>query len=124
MKLSEETINDVTVIHLVGSLTQDNVGAVGDTLQAALPPSKGCAVVDIDKVDAITTPAITVFLSAVRAIEKTGGKIIFASVRGITGDVFTRCRLDVIFTIAGSVPAAVKLALARHDQAVSMRFGE
>ena len=112
MKLSEETINDVTVIHLVGSLTQDNVAPL-ETRFKALGAVKGVrAVVDIDKVDAITTPAITVFLSAVRAIEKTGGKMIFANVKGITGDIFMRCRLDVIFTIVGSVPAAVKLALA------------
>ena len=60
--------------------------------------------------DAITTPAITVFLSTVRALEDSGGKIIFANVKGITGDIFARCRLDVIFTIAGNVPSAVKVA--------------
>jgi anti-anti-sigma factor len=110
MKLSEETIDDVTVIHLAGSLTQDGATPLEKRF-GELSKVKGVrAVVDIDKVDAITTPAITVFLSAVRAIEKTGGKMVFANVKGITGDIFARCRLDVIFPIAGDVAAAVKAA--------------
>ena len=110
MKLSEETIDGVPVIHLSGSLTQDGAPILEKRFNE-LNKIKGVrAVVDVAKVDAITTPAITVFLSTVRAVEKTGGKIIFANVKGITGDIFTRCRLDVIFTMAGNIASAVKMA--------------
>jgi anti-anti-sigma factor len=112
MKLSEETIDDVTVIHLAGSLTQENAPLLETRFNEFAKQKNVRAVVDVAKVDAITTPAITVFLSTVRALEKTGGKMIFANVKGITGDIFTRCRLDVIFTMAGNIAAAVKMAKA------------
>ena len=38
--------------------------------------------IDIGEVDAITTPAITVFITATRAIAAGGGKMAFANVRG------------------------------------------
>ena len=110
MKLSEEIIDGVTVIHLAGSLTQDGTPSLEKRFKE-LTKTKGTrAVVDVAKVDAITTPAITVFLSTVRALEAAGGKLVFANVKGITGDIFARCRLDVIFTMAGNVAAAVKVA--------------
>jgi len=109
-KLSEETIDGVTVLHLAGSLTQDGVPAIEQRLEQLGAEQGARVVVDVGKVDAITTPAITVFLATVRAMEKTGGKLIFANVRGITGDIFVRCRLDVIFTLSGNVASAVKMA--------------
>src|SRR5262245_33780182 len=109
-KLSEETIDGVTVLHLAGSLTQDNVPNLEKRLKRLVDEDDLRAVIDIGKVDAITTPAITIFLSTVRALEQKGGKMIFANVQGIAGDIFSRCRLDVIFTMAGNVAAAVKAA--------------
>jgi anti-anti-sigma factor len=109
-KLSEEIIDGVTVLHLVGSLTQDNVPNLERRLKRLVDEDELRIVIDIEKVDAITTPAITVFLSTVRAIESKGGKLIFANVQGIAGDIFARCRLDVIFTMGGDVTAAVKAA--------------
>jgi anti-anti-sigma factor len=110
MKLSEEIIDGLTVLHLAGSLTQEGTPVIEKRFKE-LASSKGARVViDIGKVDAITTPAITIFLTTVRAIEATGGRMIFANVRGITSDIFTRCRLDVIFTLAPNMASALKLA--------------
>jgi len=110
VRLSEEIIDGVTVFHLVGSLTQEGVPNIEKRFKE-LSASKGVrAVIDVAKVDAITTPAITIFLSTVRAVEAGGGKLVFANVKGITGDIFARCRLDVIFTMSGNVAAAVKMA--------------
>lgn len=109
-KLSEEIIDGVTVFHLAGSLTQDAVPVLEQRFETLKRDKGPRAVIDVGKVDAITTPAITVFLATIRAIEGTGGRMIFANVKGITGDIFTRCRLDVIFTLSGDVATAVKLA--------------
>ena len=95
-KLSEEIIDGVTVFHLTGSLTQDAVPEMELRFQA-LSKIKGIRmVIDVAKVDAITTPAITVFLAATREIEAGGGRMIFSNVKGITGDIFAmqaRCDL-------------------------------
>src|SRR5438874_11204973 len=98
-RLSEEIIDGVTVFHLAGSLTQDGLPQMEKRFDELSKTSGARAVVDVARVDAITTPAITIFLSTMRALQKTGGKLVFANVKGITGDIFTRCRLDVIFTM-------------------------
>src|SRR5437660_5725929 len=108
-KLSEETIDGVIVLHLTGSLTQETIPDLEQRLKSICAEKSPRVVVDVAKVDALTTPALTVFLANSRAIEANGGKMIFANVRGITGDIFVRCRLDVIFKIAGNVAAAVKM---------------
>jgi anti-anti-sigma factor len=108
--LAEEIIDDVTVLHLSGSLTQDHVPLIESRLRLLAVQKAPRIVIDIDEVDAITTPAITIFLTTLRAVEANGGRMIFSNVSGITGEIFTRCRLDVIFTIAPTVEEAVKLA--------------
>jgi anti-anti-sigma factor len=108
--LSEEIIDGVTVLHLSGSLTQDAVPPMEARFGQLAGIKGGRIVVDVAKVDALTTPAITVFLSTVRSLEETGGRLVFANVRGITGDIFTRCRLDVIFTMAATLPEALQIA--------------
>jgi anti-anti-sigma factor len=108
--LAEEIIDDVTVLHLSGSLTQDNIPLIESRLRLLTAHNSPRIVIDVNEVDAVTTPAITMFLTALRAAEATGGRVVFANVSGITGDIFTRCRLDVIFTMSGSVEEAVKLA--------------
>lgn len=109
-KMSEETIDGVTVFHLAGSLTQDGVPEIEQRIGELTKIKGSRIVIDVGKVDAITTPAITLFLATVRALGAIGGKLVFANVQGITGDIFTRCRLDVIFAMSGDVATAVKLA--------------
>src|SRR5262245_60476472 len=106
-KLVEETIQGIPVLRLSGSLTPDGVPDIERGFKKATAPKGARVVIDVEKVDAITTPAITLFLSTVRAAEATGGKVVFANVQGITGDIFARCRLDVIFTLAGNVDDAI-----------------
>jgi anti-anti-sigma factor len=112
-ELQIQTIDQVKVIHLVGSLNQEGLAEIENDFRTAIAPIAGKApriVIDLEKVDAVTTPAITLFLSAVRSIQPLGGKVVFTGAHGITEDIFTRCRLDAIFTIAATVLEAVKLA--------------
>ncbi|HEX3358875.1 MAG TPA: STAS domain-containing protein [Tepidisphaeraceae bacterium] len=111
-QISEEIIDGVTVLHLGGSLTQDCVPEIEKRFGELARVKKARAVIEVGEVDAITTPAIAIFLGTVRAIEAGGGKLVFANAQGIIGDIFARCRLDAIFTLAGSVPAAVKAVRA------------
>ena len=109
-ELQIQTINQVKVLHLIGSLTQEGLAEIEEDFRAAIAGKAPRIVIDLEKVDAVTTPAITLFLSAVRTVQPAGGKVVFTGAHGITEDIFTRCRLDAIFTIATTVIEAVKLA--------------
>ena len=109
-ELNIETIDQVKVLHLSGSLNQEGLAEIEKDFRAAAAGKSPRLVIDLAKVDAVTTPAITLFLSTVRTVQPAGGKVVFTGAHGVTEDIFTRCRLDAIFTIATNVIDAVKLA--------------
>jgi anti-anti-sigma factor len=109
-KLEQEIIDGVTVLRLSGSLTQEGLSEVEEPFMSATRGRKGMRVVlDVAKVDALTTPAITMFLATVRSVESSGGRVVFAGTRGITADIFARCRLNLIFTITPTVTDAIRI---------------
>jgi anti-anti-sigma factor len=110
IKLEEEAVNGVTVLRFSGSLTQEEVAYVEPAFQLATNRPTPRVVIDLSGVDAVTTPAISMFLAASRSAEKAGGKVIFTGVRGLIADILHRCRLDAILTIATSTDAAIARA--------------
>ena len=110
INLQQKVLDGVTVLHFVGSLTQEEVSTIEPSFKASLGGSSPRIVIDLAEVDAVTTPAISMFLSASRTAEKAGGKVIFTGVRGLIADILHRCRLDAILTIATSMDAALQRA--------------
>ena len=87
-----------------------DASSIDPTFNAALVGNPPRVVIDLTEVDAVTTPAISMFLAASRKTEKAGGKVIFTGVRGLIADILHRCRLDAILTIATSMDAAIARA--------------
>jgi len=110
IKLEQKLVSGVTVLQFKGSLTQAEVSSIDPTFNAALGGKPPRVVIDLTEVDAVTTPAISMFLAASRTAEKAGGKVIFTGVRGLIADILHRCRLDAILTIATSMDAAIARA--------------
>jgi anti-anti-sigma factor len=110
IQLDQNVVNGVTVLHFQGSLTQEEVASIEPQFLAALAAKPPRVVIDLADVDAVTTPAISMFLASSRSAEKAGGKVIFTGVRGLIADILHRCRLDAILTIATSMDAAMARA--------------
>ena len=110
MKLSEEIIDGVTVIHLAGSLTQDGSPQLEKRFNE-LSKIKGAPAPSSTSPKSMPSPRrrSPSFFPRFAPSRRPAGKIVFANVKGITGDIFTRCRLDVIFTMAGNIASAVKI---------------
>lgn len=107
--LDEENIDGVTVLHVRGSLMTAGLTAVEVRFDALASRNAVRAVVDIGQVEALTTPAITLMLRTARAIERDGGKIVFANPRPAVARMFATCRLDAILRFASDVDEAMKL---------------
>jgi len=110
IKLDEQAVEGVTVLHFSGSLTQEEVASIEPAFHTTVGRPTPRVVIDLSGVDAVTTPAISMFLAASRTAEKSGGKVIFTGVRGLIADILHRCRLDAILTIATSMDAALARA--------------
>jgi anti-anti-sigma factor len=111
-ELTQEIIDGIKILHFSGSLTSEGVMQVERAYRTATEVNGVRAVVDVTNVEAITTPAITLFLSTVKSVEANGGRLIFYGAKGITAQIITRCKLGPILHLTSSIDEAVKAAQA------------
>ena len=109
--LDEQDVDGVRVLRISGSLTQQGVDQIGPAFEAAVPDGAR-AVVDLGDVDLITTPGLTLFVSATQRMRSTQGRVVFTAARGIVLDLLKRCRLDEVLEIEGDPGHAVEKAKA------------
>ena len=109
--LDEQNLDGVRVLRISGSLTQQGVDQIGSAFEAAVPDGTR-AVVDLGEVDLITTPGLTLFISATQRMRNTQGRVVFTAAKGIVLDLIKRCRLDEVLEIEGDPTDAVEKAKA------------
>ena len=109
--VDRDDIDGVRVLRLAGSLTQQGVQGVEPDFERALPDGAR-AVVDLAQVDLVTTPGITLMLSATQRLRRTGGRVVFTAARAPVLEWLHRCRLDEVLELAKSELEAV--ARVRH----------
>ena len=110
VELKKSEKNGVTVLRFSGSLTQEEVERIEPQFVAAIDHPTPKIVVDLSKVDSMTTPGISMFVAALKSTAKAGGRIVFTGTRGIVDELLHRCRLDAIMTIVPEPAAAIDLA--------------
>jgi anti-anti-sigma factor len=85
----------VTVLRLAGPLTHDTVPSVRPAFDAATQaPAR--VVVDLSEVPVLTTPGLSLLLTATRRLSEGGGRLVITGTQGIVDDMLRRCRLDVV----------------------------
>jgi anti-anti-sigma factor len=93
VKLENQTVDGVRVVSVTGALNQQGVDVVENDFQAALPDGAR-AVVDLAKVDLITTPGLALIISASKRLRNTSGRVVFSAATGNVRELMRRCRLD------------------------------
>jgi anti-anti-sigma factor len=114
--LIEESIDGIAVLRIRGSLTADGMDQIERRFDELARAKGVCVIADLARVEALTTPAITLMLRASRAIEHAGGKMVFANPRPAIARMFACCRLDAVLTFAGDMDIAVRLARCEPSQ--------
>jgi anti-anti-sigma factor len=107
-KLTEDNIDGVTVLRISGSLTVTGMSEFEQRFNALASQKAVRAIVDMSAVDALTTPAITIMLRTARAVEQSGGKLVFANPRPAIARMFACCRLDLVLPFAADVNSALR----------------
>ena len=100
----------VTVLRLAGPLTHETVPVVRRAFDAA---TDGAArvVVDLAEVPVLTTPGLSLLLTATRRLAEGGGRLVVTGTQGIVDDMLRRCRLDVVLEIVPDAGEAARRAL-------------
>jgi len=97
----------VTVLRFAGPLTHDTVPAVRRAFDAATEgPAR--VVVDLTEVPILTTPGLSLLLTATRRLTEGGGRLVLTGTRGIVDDMLRRFRLDVVLDIVPDAQQAMR----------------
>jgi anti-anti-sigma factor len=107
--LQQQDVAGVRVVRLSGSLTQQGVEGLEPDFEAALPDGTR-AVVDLAGVDLITTPGLTLILSADKRLKNSSGRVVFAAPTGAVMNMLKRCRLDEVLDLTSDRDQAMERA--------------
>ena len=108
--LSEENIDGVIILRIVGSLTIAALHEIEARFDEIAEAHGARVVADIERVDALTTPAISLMLRTARAVARNGGRMIFARARPSIARMFACCRLDLVLELVDDFDAALTMA--------------
>jgi anti-anti-sigma factor len=110
--LERTDLGDVTVVKLRGSLNMEGLELIEGQFHEITHRPNGHTLVDLTDVEMVTTPALSMFLSAANAAKQSDGKLIFTESRPPVRDILKRLRLhSVLHTVPGY---EVALAEARR----------
>src|SRR3954454_1645212 len=107
--LTRSESEGVAILRLTGPLTHETVPSVRRAFEAA---TDGAArvVVDLTDVPILTTPGLSLLLTASRRLAEAGGRLVLTGTRGIVDDMLRRCRLDVVLAIVPDATEAARRA--------------
>jgi anti-anti-sigma factor len=108
VRLIESNLDGVLLFRVFGNLMAGDLSPIENRFDALAVEEGVRAVVDMSRADAMTTPAITILLRTSREISKRGGKFVLANLPRAIARMFTCCRLDVVFDVAGDVDEAIE----------------
>jgi anti-anti-sigma factor len=110
-RLRVENQAGVTVIRFdSGALSAADVIEVEREFKAVAYVPGQRIVIDLTGVKFVATPAIAMFVGAVTHQRATGGRVIFTGTQGAIDELLRVCRLDMIMTIAPTLPMALTQA--------------
>ena len=104
--LAQEDRDGVRVLRPAGNLNHEGTEPIEPAFASATPPGAR-VVVDLSGVDLITTPGITLLVSAAHRVKQAEGKLAVTGVRDFVADLFQRCRLDAVLATYEDVDKAV-----------------
>lgn len=94
-----------------GSLDQRAVAMVEPQFEAILAQCDRL-VIDLTRVNLITTPGITLLIQSAKLLSDRRGKLVVCCAAGFVQDTIRRCRLDAFLSHTASLPEALSLARA------------
>ena len=107
--LIESQLDHRPLIRLAGPLTFDGVVPIARRFEALT--GSGSVIVDLSAVPVITTPGLSLLLSALKRLQHHGGQLVLIGLVPNVRDLLRRCRLDRVFLTAEDEAAAERVLM-------------
>ena len=117
MELLEASSGGVAVVHIVGRVNSANAPEMGSRLQAVLDRGCRAVVVDLSRLDHMTSGGFRSMLQAEKRAGDLGAQLVLCGLQGLTLELFEIGGFLEMFVVAPSREAAVQRATAATAQA-------
>jgi anti-anti-sigma factor len=108
MEIIEKKENGVCILSLVGRLDPTTSPQFKDKIFEVLGEGTTSVVLDLEKLNYLSSAGLRVLLEAKKEITKSGGEIVLCSVREYIKEVFDVTGFDSLFPIASDVEKALE----------------
>jgi len=102
MDLLEEKVGGVTVVEVKGRIDSTTAPALGGRLTASLEATKVRVLLDLSRLEYISSAGFRILLLAAKRAEETGSRFVLCGVSGKVRQLFDLGGFLDLFTIVGS----------------------
>jgi anti-anti-sigma factor len=102
MELREEKVGEVSVVEVKGRIDSTTAPALGERLRANLEAPKVRVVLDLSRLEYISSAGFRILLLAAKRADETGSRLVLCGVAGKVKQLFDLGGFLDLFTIVGS----------------------
>jgi anti-anti-sigma factor len=110
MELHEEKVGEVTVVEVQGRVDSTTAPALGERLSALLGAARGRLLIDMSRLEYISSAGFRILLLAAKRADETGSRFVLCGVTGKVRQLFDLGGFLDLFTIVGSREEGVAAA--------------
>jgi anti-anti-sigma factor len=110
MDLREEKVGTVTVVEVAGRVDSTTAPALGDRLTASLEAPKVHVVLDLGRLEYISSAGFRILLLAAKRADEAGSHFVLCGVAGKVRQLFDLGGFLDLFTIVGSRGEGIAVA--------------
>jgi anti-anti-sigma factor len=107
MQIATRKVNDVLVVELIGRLDSVAVGEVGDRLTAMAAGDMPRVVLNLAKMDYVSSSGLRVILRLSRLLTANGGELKLSSAQEMVGRVLETASFDSLLRLYGTETEAL-----------------
>lgn len=108
MEIKKEILDDIVIISLQGRLNTNTAPELDNYIKAVISEKQINIILDLEKLDYISSAGLRILLVAVKAIERIHGKLILCSLSSFVNEVFELSGFSAIFQIAKNYTEAIE----------------
>jgi anti-sigma B factor antagonist len=107
MEINSERQDNVTIVRPVGFVDAVTSGALADALNGQLKAGNSCLVVDLDRLDYMSSAGLRVLLAAVKDARRQGGDLRLANAKAEVSQVLEMSGFTKVLQVYATLGEAV-----------------
>ena len=108
MGWSERILGDAVLVSTAGRVDLSNADAFRESLERSLANTKSALIVDLSRVDYISSAGLRSLMIAYKAGKAQGKTLAIAALQPLLLEIFTISRFNLVFPLFDTVRAAVE----------------